>query len=236
MPVCPSTQRSRRWRQRIALGDAAPAEAALVVRKARGAKPKKPRGRPRFLLDELTAEGLRNRLYRDAVQMKRTTVPFDALVAVGAAAVEAEAEAERQRAENVRKAMRKLDARNASDGQVADGPKALRLTAAAAVANCDEHGESALPVCAVCLCDETECESDVGPCPTRCCGNWVCPGCLEVWLGCNGDEVEVGYEDGVQGVEHVRRDRKIMVIMNTHTCPMCRESVERVGRSLVMNA
>ena len=67
----------------------------------------------------------------------------------------------------------------------------------------------------------------------RCCGAGLCAESLGEWLRRNGQEVEMGYEDGVQGVQHVRRGRKLWVRMNTHTCPVCRRAVQSVRRGLV---
>ena len=68
------------------------------------------------------------------------------------------------------------------------------------------------------------------------CAQWPVP--FQEWLRRNGQPVETGYscmtyESGVQGVEHVRRGRKVTVPMNTHVCPVCRRAVESVRRGLV---
>ena len=97
-PVCPPNQRSRGWRLRKRLGHAAPAAAALVVRRARAVKPRKPRGRPPIPVDQLTAEGLRCQLYHAArsTQLAMRTLD-DELLAVAAAAEEVEAAAAAER-------------------------------------------------------------------------------------------------------------------------------------------
>jgi len=148
-----------------------------------------------------------------------------------AKAAEAEAAAERVAAERhgkMCKLKRQLDARNASDGIIADGPEAIRLRAFARDGECVE--------CAICLgtCDEADdsCASDLRR--MRCCGAGMCVRCLREWLQRKGQSVRIWYEDGVQGVQHVRHGRKLWTTMNTHRCPVCCHAVESVRRALVV--
>ena len=233
--MCKSTQRTRRWRLRKALGNAAPASAALIVRQPRFDKPRKPRGRPRLAQEQLSAEGLRTRLYRESLQMRQSVLPLDALITVAAAAAEAEAEAERTRQDNLLKAMRKLDTRNASDGKVADGPRAVRLTAARAERNLE-----------CCIGGSDELCADAYP--MRCCGQGMCKACLKAWLRRNGERQDVGYGSEAYYIP-VDGERQIMARSSytqglgdgrrytkkiwTHHCPLCRHPVESVRRGLV---
>ena len=145
-----------------------------------------------------------------------------------ACAPEAEAEAERlvlRRQEKLRKLERELDARNASDGVVADGHAAIRLHAFARDDEC---------VCAIgTLCDDEDESGASDARRMRCCGEGMCARCLGEWLRRKDQWIQMGYEDGVQGVHHVRRGRMLWVRRNTHTCPMCRSVVESVRRALV---
>lgn len=192
-------------------------------------------GRPALSDEEiLGAEHASTRRWRqwrdDRAAAQRALAEAEAAGAMAQLACEAEAEAEAERlaAERLaklRKLDRLLDARNASDGVVADGSGAIRLRAFARDDEC---------VCAICLpCDETD---ESGPCEARrmrCCGAGLCAESLGEWLRRNRQQVEMGYEDGVQGVQHVRRGRKLWVRMNTHTCPVCRHPVQSTRRALV---
>jgi hypothetical protein len=187
-------------------------------------------GRPRLSDDEITlqrhAHALRWRIYTQ-MQHAEAAEPLALLAAVAdadEAAAEAQAAAALQSLK-LRKLERQLDARNASDGVVADGPGAIRLHAFARDDEC---------ACAICLpCDETD---ESGPCDARrmrCCGARMCAESLGEWLRRNTQWIEMGYEDGVQGVQHVRRGRKLWARMNTHTCPVCRRAVQSVRRGLI---
>jgi hypothetical protein len=192
-------------------------------------------GRPRLddsviALDE-HASARRCRTWRAAVAAaQRALAEAEAAGAMAqlACAPEAEAEAELlevQRQKKLRKLERELDARNASDGVVADGHRAIRLHAFARDDEC---------VCAIgTLCDDADESGASDARRMRCCGAGICPRCLGEWLRRKDQWVEMGYEDGVQGVQHVRRGRKLWVRMNTHKCPMCRCVVESVGRALL---
>ena len=85
-----SALRSRRLRLRAALGDAAPPEAAIRVKRVREPKPI---GRPRLPRSLLTPGGLAKRLYNDAIKEKKALSAIDALASMAASAVAAEAEA-----------------------------------------------------------------------------------------------------------------------------------------------
>ena len=172
------------------------------------------------------------RKYRAAIARAKAQVELTEAVCILAqitAVPAAEAEAERRAAEaqrKLRKLERQLDAANASDGLVADGPRAIRLRAFAR----DDDGCLSHVCCSVCLSGDSD---GVFVQRMRCCGESMCAQCLQEWLRRNGQPVEVGYESGVQGVEHVRRGRKVTVPMNTHACPVCRRAVESVRRGLV---
>ena len=175
-PVCPSTQRSRRWRLRKQLGHAAPAAAALVVRRARAVKPHKPRGRPPMPVDQLTAGGLRRRLWRAARSTRLAVRPFDALLAVAAAAEEAEAAAA---AERLRVRLARELATRGHDGP--SGFAAVRYTAPSlADASC----------CVICLEDADDLD---GFGLMLCCGNGVCRECLGRSLAQGGKAMKTGY-------------------------------------------
>ena len=45
--------------------------------------------------------------------------------------------------------------------------------------------------------------------PMKCCGAGICESCLGEWFGRKGQRADPGYEDGVQGVSHVRRGRPV---------------------------
>ena len=45
--------------------------------------------------------------------------------------------------------------------------------------------------------------------PMKCCGAGMCESCLGEWFGRKGQRADPGYEDGVQGVSHVRRGRPV---------------------------
>ena len=141
-----------------------------------------------------------------------------------ACAPEAEAEAERlalKRQMKLRKIERELDARNASDGVVADGHGAIRLHAFARDDEC---------VCAIgTLCDDADESGASDARRMHCCGEGMCARCLGEWLRRKDQWVEMGYEDGVQGVQRVRRGRKLWV----RKCPICRRVVESVRRALL---
>ena len=177
------------------------------------------------------AAALRQRIWRAHAAAQRALADAEAAGAIArlACAHEAEVEAESLAAEQqlkLRKLERQLDARNISDGVVADGPRAIRLRAFARDHQC---------VCAIgSLCedaDESGAASNVRR--MRCCGEGMCARCLSEWLRRKDQWVEMGYEDDVQGVQHVRRGRKLWVRMNTHTCPMCRAVIESARRALV---
>ena len=145
------------------------------------------------------------------------------------AEAEAEAEAEDRRIRaaewremRLNKLKRDLDARNASDDKVADGPKAIRLQSFAR----SDHG------CEPCAIMGAECEVADAVRRMRCCGVGVCARCLGSWLQLHNHQVDTGYTDGVQGVNHVRRGRKLQVPMQTHNCPWCRRPVHSVRRAL----
>ena len=161
---------------------------------------------------------------------KAAAVAAEAAAVAEAAAAEAEAHAERVAAERQGKMLklkRQLDARNASDGLIADGPEAIRLRAFARDDECVE--------CAICLgtCDSGD-SDDSGASDLRrmrCCGAVMRARCLREWLQRKGQSVRIWYEDGVQGVQHVRHGRKLWTTMNTHRCPVCCHAVESVRRA-----
>ena len=152
-----------------------------------------------------------------------------ASLATAEAEADAEAEAEDRRIRaaewremRLNKLKRDLDARNASDDKVADGPKAIRLQSFAR----SDHG------CEPCAIMGAECEVADAVRRMRCCGVGVCARCLGSWLQLHNHQVDTGYTDGVQGVNHVRRGRKLQVPMQTHNCPWCRRPVHSVRRAL----
>ena len=174
------------------------------------------------------AESERQEAEREAA--KAAAVAAEAAAVAEAAAAEAEAHAERVAAERQGKMLklkRQLDARNASDGLIADGPEAIRLRAFARDDECVE--------CAICLgtCDSGD-SDDSGASDLRrmrCCGAVMRARCLREWLQRKGQSVRIWYEDGVQGVQHVRHGRKLWTTMNTHRCPVCCHAVESVRRA-----
>ena len=222
---------SRRLRLRAALGDAAPPEAAIIVRVKRVREPK-PIGRPRLPRSLLTPGGLAKRLYNDAIKEKKALSAIDALASMAASAVAAEAEAAVRRARKDAALKKQLSERNPA----ANGPAALILRAASRV-ECDE-------ACGLC-CDSAP---DVLVQSMRCCGNACCAPCLSTWLRGHGQYVPRGYGDadyylGVDEACAMResatyagargRGREIMARMNTHRCPWCRCQVQSVRRGLV---
>lgn len=174
----------------------------------------------------------KQRAYRAAVADAKFQVELStAAVALAliAAAPAAEAEAERRVANaqwKLRALERQLDASNASDGLVADGPRAIRLRAFA------RDGDATCECVVGALCDAMDMSGASDVRRMRCCGAGMCARDLNAWLRNHGKMDEKGYEDGVQGVEHVRRGRKIMYRMNTHRCPTCDRAVQSVRRAL----
>ena len=158
--------------------------------------------------------------------------PFAALTTTSLAVAEAEAKAERHAAERrerqLYKLKRHLDARNDSDGCVADGPRAIRLRAFLM----DEHGCEACSIGSN-YCEEADESGASAVRRMRCCGQGVCARCLGEWLRRHNDPVDTGYTDGVHGVNRVRRGRKLWVPLSTHSCPWCRQPVHSVRRALV---
>ena len=201
----------------------------------------KGRGRPP-LSDEVIernehASARRQRICRARAAAQRALADAEAAAAMAqlACASEAEAEAERlaaKQAKKMRKLERHLDARNASDGVVADGPRAVRLTAAVirSVECCIGGSDE--------LCAEAY--------PMRCCSQGMCAACLRVWLRRNGQRQDMGYGDGASSVpvdgdaskgahidRRVRDGRRYTKKIKTHHCPLCRRPVESVRRGLV---
>ena len=170
-----STEATRRWRIREKFGNAAPAAVALVVRKLCVVKPRKPRGRPPMPVAQLTPEGLRTRLYREARGMKLAVRPLDALLAVATAAEEAEAAA----AERLRV---RLARELATRGQ--DGPSGFATVRYAAPILADAT------CCVVCLEDADDLD---GFGHMLCCGNGMCRECLGRSIPQGGKAVKTGY-------------------------------------------
>lgn len=191
-------------------------------------------GRPRLPDDVIIlkehADAHRKRIYLAAVAERSLLVEAEGAAALCllAGSSEAETEAEHLAAKRQRKLHaleRQLDARNASDGVVADGPAAIRLRTFGSACDADEL------VCMLGACDSEDVSGLSVPRRMNCCSGCACTHCLRKWLGKNNACVDVGYESGVQGVTHVRRGRKVKVPMPTHKCPFCRTPVQSVLRA-----
>ena len=222
--------RMRRWRLRVALGDAAPAEAAITI-KVKRVHAARPIGRPRLPSSLLTPGGLAKRLYNDAIREKKAFSAMAALATMAARAVAAEADAAVRRARKAAALEKQLSERNSA----ANGPAALVLRAASRV-----DGDEACGIC----CDA----APVLVQSMRCCGSACCAPCLSTWLRRHGQYYPRGYGDadfyvGVDEACEMResstyegargRGREIPVRMNTHRCPWCNQSVQSVRRGLV---
>ena len=201
-------------------------------------------GRPRLSDEEIELDGhasaRRMRKRRAAEAAARALADAEAAGALAqlACVPEAEAEANRlavEQAKKLRKLERQLDSRNSSNGVVADGLRAVRLTAARAVRSVE-----------CCINGSGELCADAYP--MRCCGQGMCVTCLTSWLKRNGERQEtqdMGYGSGASSlpvdgnapvgavVVHRRDGRRYTKKINTHHCPLCRAPVESVRRGLV---
>ena len=148
---------------------------------------------------------------------------------VAVALIEAEREAEREAEHAKTERQRKLTALDRQLDTALDGRSGLLLLSAAAEF---EERECAL------LCDEQQ--RHVGS--MRCCSARVCAECLGGWLRRHGEEIEVGYTDGISredgrepshttGWARPNPGRMLTVRLNTHRCPFCREKCESVRRA-----
>ena len=191
-------------------------------------------GRPRLGDDEIYlpahSAALRWRIYQGAKQVQAQQTEAAEPLALLAAVAEAEPEtaAEARAAAALQKLARSLDARNSADGLVADGPRAVRLSAA--VIRSTE----------CCIGGSDELCADAYP--MRCCGQGMCAACLGSWLRRNGERQDMGYGadafyvpvDGDSPIVIGRLDgRRYTKKINTHHCPLCRQPVESVRRGLV---
>lgn len=195
-------------------------------------------GRPRLSDDEILlpvhAAALRWRIYQAGrrVQAQQTEVAEPLALLAAVAESEVATAAEVQAATALRKLARSLDARNSTDGLVADGPCAARLSAAIVRSvECCIGGSDE-------LCAEAY--------PMRCCGQGMCKPCLRAWLRRNGERQDMGYGDGASSAPvggdapkgaraNARRDgRRYTKKVQTHHCPFCRQKVESVRRGLVI--
>lgn len=198
-------------------------------------------GRPRLSDDEIIlqchAHALRWRIF-EAKKLTRAqhAEAAEPLALLAAVADADEAVAEAQAAAALQKLARSLDSRNSADGLVADGPRAVRLTAAVTRSvECCIGGSDE-------LCAEAY--------PMRCCGQGMCAACLRSWLRRNGERQDMGYGSGASSVPvdgnapkgasidrdrtHGLRDgRRYTKRIQTHHCPLCRHPVESVRRGLV---
>ena len=208
-------------------------------------------GRPKFGDDVICLpehyEALRKRRYIAAKRLldrlaqapeAEAASPLACLVAVADAERETAAEA-RATAALVRLA-RSLDARNSADGQVCDGPRAVRLTTAAI-----PREEPSVRIQCCIGGSEEQCADAY---PMRCCGQGMCAACLGAWLRLNGGMQEVEYGDRAfyvpvdgespieirtsyaQGPRH--EGRRYTKKIWTHHCPFCRHPVQSVRRGL----
>jgi hypothetical protein len=201
-------------------------------------------GRPPLSDDEINlpehAAALEWRIYHAAKQVlaQQTEAQQTEPLAVLAAVAEAEPQTatEARAAEALRKLARSLDARNSADGLVADGPRAMRLTATAVMPSVE---------CCIGGSDELCARAY----PLRCCCVGICRACLRSWLRRNGERQEVEYGDRAfyapvdgespievrtsyaQGPRH--EGRRYTKVISTHHCPYCRHPVESVRRGLV---
>ena len=177
-------------------------------------------GRPRLTDDELRhvehASARRKRLAAAARTLAAQAPQGVSSISILTAAADAiEAEEGAEQLEQPHRLLRELTEKN-QDGRIG-------LLAAAMHASVDDA--SAPLMCMVCL-DEKD-ESNEAVRRMRCCAQYMHESCLRNWLqeGArkpNGGRMPTGYEDGVQGVDHVRHGRRVWTErVDTHRCPLC---------------
>ena len=208
----PAGEKSRLYRARIML-EKLSAAGRDIPPELLDLPPRKKRGRPRLSDDDIDlpdhAPARRSRDCRaKAEQLKKEAQAEAALLLLhvhheggGSAIAEAEALAAKLQARQRREA-HKLDSL-AADGTDFDGP--AHTGRIRAFVREDDAGDAERK-CVICMC-----VPDVPAVarPMKCCGHGFCEPCLEEWFGRKGQRADPGYEDGVQGVSHVRRGRPV---------------------------